>query len=389
MSQSGVKNNAIDRSLSYNPSGESEMSFAQTLLAPLLLWEQIAVAAVHCVATPDDLTVALLAAQQNSTGSDEIRLRTGLYAAPDGGWHVDVQLRGIDIEGGYTDAACQTRTFDAAQTVLDGRHMARPLTIDTSFAGQQIATGIVVRDLTFANGAGDRAGGLKVSDAGQIYDGTILIEGNIFRDNAASVFEQDNSGGGLLAATDGNTFDGTVFLTVRNNLFAGNRANDGAAAMLFSNDGIDVSNNTVTDNQSFDTTIAERRAFALFTFAQTVYSNNVFWANNPDNLPGTFDIRADNPFHADLSAVLLNNDLQNVLGTPGAQQGALSADPMFVDAASGDFRPGALSQLIDAGMDAPAGGASATDLDGRPRLQGAHIDIGAYESERIFKDGFE
>src|SRR5438270_633979 len=80
------------------------------------------------------------------------------------GWHVDVQRRGIAVEGGYMDAACQVRSLDAASTILDGGLAARPLTIDTSFAPAQTATGIIVRGLTIENGAGDRVGGLKISD---------------------------------------------------------------------------------------------------------------------------------------------------------------------------------------------------------------------------------
>ena len=100
---------------------------------PVLCCSRVVFAAVHCVGTPDDLSAALLAAQQNTTGSDEIRIRTGTYPAPSGGWTVDVQQRGIVVEGGYLDALCQTRTADASRTLLDGAGSERPLTIDTSF----------------------------------------------------------------------------------------------------------------------------------------------------------------------------------------------------------------------------------------------------------------
>src|SRR6185312_12010523 len=212
-----------------------------------------------------------------------------------------------------------------------------------------------------------------------------------FRNNASTVYEQDNSAGALLVATDGSTFDGTVYLTVRGNLFAGNRAPDAAAAMLFSNNGIDVIGNTVSTNQSFDIALASRTTVAVFTFAQITYSNNVFWANNPDNLAGTYDFRGDSPFRADLAADLFNNDLQAVLGTPGTQAGNLSVDPAFSDAADGNFRLPPGSVLNDAGQDAPLGGAAAADLDGNARIRGAHVDIGAFESAplSIFRNGFE
>ena len=191
--------------------------------------------------------------QLDTTASPEIRVHRGHYMAPAAGWHIDIDVRGITVAGGYDDG-CTTASADAALTVLDGGFSTRPLTIDTSFAVQPNPTthDITVRGLTFANGLGDRVGGLKISDAGPITSGSILVEGNIFRNNSATVYQQDNSAGGLLAATDGADGSGNVFLIVRGNLFVGNEAPDGAAAMLFSNNAIDVSNNTVTRNQSFE-----------------------------------------------------------------------------------------------------------------------------------------
>jgi len=363
------------------------MKAALALAAAGQVLSSDAAAAIHCVADANGLSAALLAAQQSS-GSDEIRVRVGRYLVPAGGWRTDVQQRGVTIAGGYLDAACQTQSLDASLTILDGQHGARPLTIDTSFAGQQTTTAIAVSGLTIENGVGDSVGGLKISDSGPIYSGHILVERNIFRANAASVYQQDNSAGGLLAATDGAVFD-AVYLIVRDNLFAGNRANNAAAAMLFSNNAIDVTNNTVSGNQSFDTSLVSRSTIATFTFGQITYSNNVFWDNNPDALAGTYDLRADNPFRADLDADLLSNDLQAVLGTAGMQVGNLAVDPRFVDAAGGNFRLAPSSPLRDAGTDTPLDGLGAADLDGIARVLGAHVDIGAYEFDGIFRDGFE
>ena len=47
------------------------------------------------------------------------------------------------------------------------------------------------------------------------------------------------------------------------------------------------------------------------------------------------------------------------------------------------------SPLVDAGDDTTPGGLTAIDLAGKPRVLGAHVDIGAYENEVIFVDGFE
>jgi hypothetical protein len=60
-------------------------------------------------------------------------------------------------------------------------------------------------------------------------------------------------------------------------------------------------------------------------------------------------------------------------------------DPVFVAAASGDYRLGGGSPLINRGDSAPinayiAAGGAATDLAGQPRIAGAAVDIGAYET---------
>ena len=232
------------------------------------------------------------------------------------------------------------------------------------------------------------AGSAQISDGGPIYNGSILVERNQFLNNSATFYQEDNSAGALLAATDGPDFSGNVFLKVRGNLFVGNDAPNGAAAQLFSNNSIDVSNNTVTGNQSFDADILIRSAFAVFTLSGIDYSNNIFWNNNPDGLENTYDLRAESPFRADLAADLFNNDVQAVHGTPGTDIGNRATDPLFVDPLR-DFRLSVASPLINAGLDDPDGGLTSSDLAGSERVQGAHIDIGAFESEILYRNGFD
>jgi len=369
------------------------MKFRIALLLSGLCGYSLAFGSTFCVTSVDELTSALAAAQQDQTASHEIRIHTGHYMTPAGGWRIDIDVRGITIVGGYDNPDCTSQSSDASLTVLDGHQSARPLTIDTSFAFQQtpVARDIVIRGLTFANGSGDRAGGLKVSDAGPITTANVLIERNIFRNNAATVYAQDNSGGALLVATDGPDFSGSVFLTVRGNLFSGNRAPDGAAALLFSNNSIDVSNNTVTANQSFDTSLSVRSTFTTFTLSGINYSNNIFWANNPDSLADTFDLRADSTVRSNLAADLFNNDLQAVHGTPRTDQDNRAVDPGFIDSTQGDFHVAKTSMMVDVGIDDPEGGVAPIDLDGTTRVLGAHVDIGAYESnpDTVFQDGFD
>jgi hypothetical protein len=56
------------------------------------------------------------------------------------------------------------------------------------------------------------------------------------------------------------------------------------------------------------------------------------------------------------------------------------SDPLFVDAANGDYRLQANSPCVDAGNNALIPVGITTDLLGNPRISGAHVDMGAYET---------
>ena len=65
-------------------------------------------------------------------------------------------------------------------------------------------------------------------------------------------------------------------------------------------------------------------------------------------------------------------------------------DPLFVDAAQGNYHLQANSPARNAATATPPGGLGLFDLDGNPRIFGAAPDIGAFEiGDRIFKDGFQ
>jgi parallel beta-helix repeat protein len=64
--------------------------------------------------------------------------------------------------------------------------------------------------------------------------------------------------------------------------------------------------------------------------------------------------------------------------TPPADQGNINLDPLFIDRANGNFRLQTGSPCIDAGDDLAAS-IGAVDADGKPRVSGLQVDIGAYE----------
>jgi len=353
------------------------------------------IAATYCVSTPAELTVALAASEQGAS-NDEIRLRAGFYAAPGNGWVIDIHRKGFTLTGSFDDQNCLSKTSIAASTILDGGHTARPLTIDTSFQQNQTGGQILIGDLTIQNGLGDVVGGLKVSDAGPIYNGAIQIERIAFRNNEAMEYREDNSAGALLAATDGSAADGGTYLIVRNNLFDGNRAKDEAAAMLYSDNAIAVNNNTFVGNQSFDFPgRPTRTTIGAFSPTRTYYTNNIFWGNNPDGLAGTYDVSANSRVGGTTRVTLVDNDCESILGDAGILVGNFSYEPHFVNVTNRDFHLRNESGLIDAGVDVPPrGGVGNFDLDGNLRQQGQFIDLGAYENptdplDALFINGFE
>jgi hypothetical protein len=348
------------------------------LLAFTILQAAPAGAAAHtfCVGSAAALADALagLSNTTANTDADEIRIRIGTYLAPAGGWKGAVTSHhDLSIRGGYTDAGCTQQSLNAALTVLDGHDASGVLEIDTPLLPD---SDIEVSGLTFQNGRGGNAfessaGGLKIGDPNPISAGRILVERNIFRNNTAASNGFSQAVGGLLAATDGES------LVVRGNLFVNNSAPNAPAADLESNNEIDVSNNTFIDNTATDTAQPKRVMLDYFTFTGLKLSNNILWGNATG--PGAYDVDLrPTKFAGQAGATLRNNDIEAPTGSAVAETGTRQVDPHFVGA--GNYRLAGSSPLIDAGVGDPAGGLAAVDLLGDPRVVGAAVDIGAYES---------
>ncbi len=328
-----------------------------------------------CVGTAAELEAALVTSIGNGNTVDTIKIRAGTYKPatnPFGASGAFASGDSITIDGGWISTMavpCQTQSTDPALTVIDGEGVRGGMQLWHA-AG---AGSITVRNLSFQNGyreyvdfANDRGGGLYIlASAGATFD--VLVERCIFRNNYASTL-----GGGLVASSSGGT------ITVRNNLFVGNTAPQGAAMHVFGNNNLSyVANNTVTGNISPQ----DGTSYAAFLPAGTntlTLTNNIFW----NNTSGT----QSDLYGPDL--LLVSNDIQGISGTPAAgSSGNLSVDPKFFGA--NDFRLLSWSPLIDIGTNSPLGGLSSLDLDGLTRVQSGTVDLGAYEYSFLFRNGFE
>ncbi|MGA9334740.1 MAG: hypothetical protein WBV39_10730, partial [Rudaea sp.] len=226
----------------------------------------------------------------------------------------------IEIFGGWA-ANCDDLTRDASLTVLDGNGTSKVLNIQNENAR------VDIEFVTIRNGESTTAGGgaaINTNTTG----GQVLLYDNIFQNNHTS-----SIGGGF--AADG----GGSQVNVVGNLVVNNAADGGyGAGFLYSRNGEEafVTFNTMYNN----TTTAPGGAGGLYCCGTPTVSPfvraNIFRQNT--NYGVSF---------GGTPADLDYNDYGAITGvTPESEEGTVSADPKFVDAAGGNFHLAATSPLL-------------------------------------------
>jgi serine protease len=196
--------------------------------------------------------------------------------------------------------------------------------------------------------------------------GAPVIRGNVIKANSA--FE---SGGGLWIV---NQSDASIVqnLIVDNHAGKGGGIYWGASA---GTRGMLLVNNTIAGNQGLGSAI-----FAGFIDAKAQLFNNV--AVGTSGQPAVYCDAFDNLN----PPVFVSNNVYSAGGSayggvcadPTGVNGNLSVDPVFVDAAGGDYHLAAGSPSIDAGDNA-APELPATDIDGDRRVMNGRVDQGVDE----------
>ncbi|MFM2289447.1 MAG: hypothetical protein RL684_2590 [Pseudomonadota bacterium] len=331
-------------------------------------------ATVYCVGSATELANALASAENNGL-DDEIRLRAGVYystAQPTGGFHATVDdARGFDVSGGWIDAGCTVHRDEPGLSVIDGNHANGAMTL---FATKASNIPVRLAWLTFRNGAGYKGYGLNLGSLDYVKM-PIVVENCVFRDNR-------NYDGyiGLGALS----FVGDGRLVLRNSLFTGNRGSEASSVYNQGGTHPEVSvpalvNNTFTGNETLT------NSTTVVNYGTMTFENNIIWGNIKPS-PDMID------FYGYTARILRNNDIEHLDlstgGGPGPGSGGnVSVDPGFVGPV--DFRLRSDSPLRNAGILAPAGGFGQKDLDGAPRILDDEVDVGAYEVDRLFADGFD
>lgn len=376
------------------------LALAAGLITPATAWAGTAPPTVYCVSTVAQLQAAL-AAIESTPGSFDLRIRSGYYplTPPTGG----VSNYGLSLEkifrpnqgqvgfnriSGTWNEGCQQRAAvidGSTTTLIDGQGQTGNLLVrSSSLIGGAQPTDIrelVIERIQFANGNVGTAGSscVRVDSQGSIF----------YRINATFDRLRVELCEGAAISTFGAV---TPTVTVRNSVFLGNSAqfHPGMSISADDSEGLaSVYNNTFRFNrmggQSSSTIRVAGANIRVFNnlFADGDYGGGI--------LPTDILI-------LDSAATVRNNRLGagiRHIGTGGVIEFAnTQAIPGFANASSPMLA--ATSPLRDLGFSpAPFPGLGDFDFTGNPRVQGAAVDIGAFElaplalPDPIFANGFE
>ena len=280
-----------------------------------------------------------------------------------------------------------------------------PIIEDCDFYSNQVTTG----------GGGQEAQGCAIANYWTVPP--ITVERCTFTSNVAKQF---NSGGfGIEQARGGGISSFNDGLTVRDCIFRSNSANAGAAIFVwgdativnclfegnnvynmvqqsvtvsgfgsavavqsFAGATMDLDNCVVVDN---NVVLGESGAIVGVGAGLVRISNSILWGNTapPPASPRKKHYKGNIELSHNTIENLFLPDASDPVPNPNEVPGCIDLDPLFVSAASGDYRLSAGSPAIDAGLNSLIPGFAGTDLDGFDRVAlGAvslTVDMGAYE----------
>lgn len=248
--------------------------------------------------------------------------------------------------------------FESSNAVITNNTISKNISVGGGIGGTQGSP--VVRD----NVIEDNVGAILGGGVSCIACPTITITGNTIRRNR----NFQGGGIGVQAASAG---------VIANNVIASNAGElEGGGILVSGSTGIVVANNTLVANRS-----PNGGGIFLYQSPATVV-NNVVTLNTSTRHGAGIGCRDSSGATITFNDFFSNTSETSYGCAPGG--GTLGVDPLFVNAAAGDYHLQAGSPLVDAGTNAVSG-LPATDLDGQQRIQdgngdlNAVIDIGADE----------
>jgi hypothetical protein len=282
----------------------------------------------------------------------------------------------VGISGGWSgdNGACTTHSNDASGTVIVGAADRRPVWINTDPTNTHTNNTVYVSDLTLRNPTGLGYGvclNATVSTGSSLTLERLRLEQCVSQNGSSASAALSNSGQLVLRN-----------IVVRDGQAAG--ANGGIGVTTKSGGTSRLSQLSITGTSSG---LASAPANGLDVShpsndgSTTNVSNSVVWGNATD-----FDTKDVKVIGAGIHFSRVHYG--SLGGTPASNNTPGTGDPGFV--APGDPHLRSNSILIDSGIASPDGGTGSYDADGKTRLQGVAVDVGAYEwSDKIFASSFE
>lgn len=159
--------------------------------------------------------------------------------------------------------------------------------------------------------------------------------------------------------------------TITNNLIANNSAlTNGAGINVQASGTATITNNTIVGNLISNGQYKGDGA-GIYVAGSATITNNIVAFNSSG-------IYSANPAISVSNTDIFGNSDYDVKGfaDPSGANGNIALDPLF--RTTSDYHLLTGSPCIDAGLNS-AIASGATDLDGKPRIYGSHVDMGAYE----------
>jgi hypothetical protein len=216
-----------------------------------------------------------------------------------------------------------------------------------------------VSNCVFRNNHTYNAGGHGVTRGGgfAVAGGAWLVAECAFVSNRTATTTSSDNGGN--SARGAGAYVGSGTHTFRNTLIARNDCYAGYAGTF--GDGAHVDGGSMALQSC---TLADNSGEGMRSLGgSAAATNSILWGNG-DDVAGTVTLGYCDVEDGDSSDV----------------NGCIAADPLFLSAAAGDYRPKPVSPCINAGTN-ETWMLGAFDLDGSPRIKGGRVDIGAYESQ--------
>lgn len=241
----------------------------------------------------------------------------------------------------------------ASPTIADNSILANEATYGGGISCDSASSPTVSRNTISGNKAGYGAGVYCIQGSAAIITNNILIS------NSAS------SGGGIYCNSSN--------ALIANNTLVANSVSFNGGAIYCASSSAMIVNNTIVGNVApddpFNSAAPGGSGIYCSSSAATLANNIVaFNASGILNTGGTPTLRANNVY---------GNLFYNYSGVT-AGSGSISQDPKLLAGAFGEVHLGVGSPCVDKGNDAYVQ-AGWVDMDGEPRVQGAHVDIGADE----------